>query len=50
MEEEATEIYNRKKTEYEEALKKHAEQVKAKVSLAFIHLSIRCYQTEHFIH
>lgn len=30
MEEEATEIYNRKKTEYEEALKKHAEQVKAK--------------------
>lgn len=42
MEEEATEIYNRKKAEYEEALKKHAEQVKAKVSLSFIHLSIGC--------
>lgn len=48
MEEEATEIYNRKKTEYEDALKKHAEQVKAKVSLSFIQLSIGCVSKRTF--
>lgn len=47
MEEEAMELYRRKTAEYEEALKKHAEQVKAKVKLSFthyihVHVDIEC--------
>lgn len=42
MEEEVIEIYNRKKIEYEDVLKKYAEQVKVKVSLFFIQLFIGC--------
>lgn len=42
MEEEVIEIYNRKKVEYEEVLKKYVEQVKVKVSLFFIYLFIGC--------
>lgn len=41
------ELYRRKTAEYEEALKKHAEQVKAKVKLSFthyihVHVHIEC--------